>query len=105
MHRNIYERVEVMFHLENDTLRETILREVVAPYLADTEQTRILMSDGRYVHAQKARGFSPSKNGTRFNAQQFFVDFAQRNPDAAELPLLPKFIRAAARGTPSRATR
>jgi polyphosphate kinase len=98
MHRNIYERVEVMFHLESDALRESILHEVVAPYLADTEKTRVLMSDGRYIHmhAREARGALPSKNGTRFNAQQFLVDFAQRNTEAAALPSLPKFLKAAA---------
>jgi polyphosphate kinase len=49
MHRNIYERVEVMFHLKDAVLCDQILREIIAPYMADTEKTRILLPDGDYV--------------------------------------------------------
>ena len=33
MHRNIYERVEVMFHLRNPELRNQVFTEVIEPYL------------------------------------------------------------------------
>ena len=54
MHRNIYERVEVMFHLRNPALCDQVLREVVAPYIADTEKTRYAAADGNYVRAREA---------------------------------------------------
>ena len=94
MHRNIYERVEVMFHVNDAVLRERILREVVAPYLADTEKTRVLMPDGRYLRARDAGGPRYSKNGSRFNVQQFLIDSAQRQPEGAAFPALPRFLEA-----------
>ena len=68
MHRNIYERVEVMFHLRNSALCNQVLRDVVGPHLADTEKTRILLPDGEYVRARQARSFSHPRNGFHFNA-------------------------------------
>jgi len=95
MHRNIYERVEVMFLMRDARLRETVLREVVAPYLADTEKTRILMPDGRYVRAREAAAALHSRNGHRFNAQEFLIDSVQQQPGAVIFPPLPHFLRPA----------
>jgi hypothetical protein len=95
MHRNIYERVEVMFRLNDSALSERIMREVVAPYLADTEKTRILLPDGRYVRTREAGRLSPSRNGWRFNAQQFLVDSIQQQPGDVVFPPLPSFLRQA----------
>ena len=86
MHRNLYERVEVMFHLRNPTLCDQVLREVVAPYIADTEKTRYLLADGNYVRAREASAASRSRNGFRFNAQEYLLGFAQ---GAAPLPAIP----------------
>jgi polyphosphate kinase len=94
MHRNIYERVEVMFHVNDAALRERILREVVAPYLADTEKTRVLMPDGRYLRARDAGGPRYSQNGWRFNVQQFLIDSVQRQPEGEAFPALPRFLEA-----------
>ena len=49
MHRNIYERVEVMFHLRDPELCNQVYSEVIQPYLADTEKTRILEPSGQYI--------------------------------------------------------
>jgi polyphosphate kinase len=86
MHRNIYERVEVMFHLRNPALCDQVLREVVAPYMADTEKTRHLLADGNYVRAREAGAASRARNGFRFNAQEYLLGFAQ---GAAPLPTIP----------------
>jgi polyphosphate kinase len=91
MHRNIYERVEVMFHLKSETLREQILREVITPYLADTEKTRILMQDGTYAHTRESH--KASRNGTRFNAQEFLLDFVQPSESMRPIPSPPSFLR------------
>ncbi len=86
MHRNIYERVEVMFHLRNPALCDQVLREVVAPYIADTEKTRYLLADGNYVRAREAGTASRARNGARFNAQEYLLGFAQ---GAAPLKSIP----------------
>jgi len=57
MHRNIYERVEVMFHLRDAALCGRIFSEVIAPYLADNEKTRTLLPSGEYVRARDARAY------------------------------------------------
>lgn len=94
MHRNIYERVEVMFHLRNAALCDQILREVVGPYLADTEKTRILLPDGEYVRTRQARSLSHSRNGFHFNAQEFLLESAQAANSSLEAPRLPGFLKA-----------
>ncbi len=91
MHRNIYERVEVMFHLKNEVLREQILREVITPYLADTEKTRILLQDGTYAHTRESH--KASRNGTRFNAQEFLLDFVQPSGSIRSIPAPPSFLK------------
>jgi polyphosphate kinase len=93
MHRNIYERVEVMFHLKNPELCGQILLEVIAPYLADTEKTRILLPDGNYVRPHDARAFSHSRNGFHFNVQEFLVQFVQGVEKLPPMPSLPAFCR------------
>lgn len=57
------------------------MREVVAPYLADTEKTRILMPDGKYLRVRDAGGPRYSQNGWHFNVQQFLIDSIQRQPE------------------------
>jgi polyphosphate kinase len=99
MHRNIYERVEVMFHLKNPELCGQILREIIAPYLADTEKTRILIPDGNYVRPHQARAFSHSRNGFRFNAQDFLVQFVQGDEKLPPMPSLPGFCKWAEPGS------
>jgi polyphosphate kinase len=92
MQRNIYERVEVMFRLKDPVLCKQILTQVIAPYLADTEKTRILMSDGEYVRTQKAKRFAHSRNGFHFNAQQFLIEFSGGRQALETMPPLPAFM-------------
>lgn len=96
MHRNIYERVEVMFHLRHTALCNQILREVVAPYLADTEKTRVLLPGGEYVRARQARAHLHARNGFRFNAQDFLVQTAQAPNASLEAPPLPSYLKISA---------
>jgi polyphosphate kinase len=93
MHRNIYERVEVMFHLRNAALCNQVIRDVVGPYLADTEKTRILLPDGEYVRARQARAALHSRNGFHFNAQEFLLEFAQAANSSLEPPPLPSYLK------------
>jgi polyphosphate kinase len=93
MRRNIYERVEVMFHLRNPALCNQVVTEVVEPYLADTEKTRILLEDGAYVRATDARATRFAKNGFHFNAQEFLIGLAEGREGAAEIPMVPRFAK------------
>jgi polyphosphate kinase len=75
MQRNLYERVEVMFELKNPLLCEKVCRDVLAPYLADTEKARFLLANGAYtaLKARPARGNS----GSHFNVHEHFMRSAQ----------------------------
>jgi polyphosphate kinase len=106
MHRNIYERVEVMFHLKSEALRDQILREVIGPYLADTEKTRVLLQDGTYVRARESNAISRNRhhlsasrpnaspsNARRLNAQEFLLDFTKASDLIPPVPPLPAFLK------------
>jgi polyphosphate kinase len=76
MPRNLYERVEVIFRLKDPALCQKVCSEILLPYFADTEKTRILSSSGQYRY-ERARG---SANGRPFNVQEFFVEATKNNP-------------------------
>jgi polyphosphate kinase len=97
MHRNIYERVEVMFHIRDVELCKQVFGQVIEPYLADTEKTRILLADGRYVRAGEAGSALHSRNGFRFNAQEFLIGFAEGRETIREVPRPPSFLKLALR--------
>jgi polyphosphate kinase len=86
MHRNIYERVEVMFHIRDAALCTQIFSEVVEPYLADTQKTRILLPSGEYVHARDARRLLHMRNGFHFNAQEFLIGVAEGREEFRTVP-------------------
>src|SRR5215470_17377125 len=49
MPRNLYDRVEVIFPLKDDLLRERVKNEILDSYLADNMKARIGQKDGTYV--------------------------------------------------------
>jgi polyphosphate kinase len=93
MQRNIYERVEVIFQLRDAVLHQQILTEVVAPYLADTQKTRLLLPTGEYVRWHESAKLPQSRNGFRFDVQQFFIDFAEGREGLQSIPAPPPFLR------------
>jgi len=93
MHRNIYERVEVMFHLRDAALCNQIFTEVIAPYLADTEKTRILLPTGDYVRGREAHAHIHARNGFRFNAQEFLIGFAEGRHALDSIPAGPSPLK------------
>jgi polyphosphate kinase len=95
MQRNIYERVEVIFHVKEPSLRDQILAEVVVPYLGDTQKTRFLTSTGEYLRPPSRR-LIHSRNGSRFNVQEFLVSLAEGRDDLASVPPPPSFLKAGA---------
>jgi polyphosphate kinase len=50
MPRNFERRVEVMFPVESEELRQRITEEIIPTYLNDNRRMRMLRSDGTYVH-------------------------------------------------------
>ncbi len=92
MPRNLHERVEVLFPLKNPLLRDRVMHEILAAYLADNVKARFLQSDGRYLRPwQSPRGRSkrPPKGADAFSAQDFFIGLAEgsRSPDEIPSPV------------------
>jgi polyphosphate kinase len=61
MPRNLYERVEVLFPLKDEALRQRICNEILPAYLADNQKARALGPDGEYAYVRRGKnvkGFS-----------------------------------------------
>ena len=93
MQRNIYERVEVMFRLKDPVLCTQVFDQVISPYLADTEKTRFLQQGGDYVRGREAGLLSASRNGFRFNAQEFLIGSPEVHEGVQACPPLPRFVK------------
>jgi len=69
MPRNIDRRVETLFPIEDATLRQEIVKNILEVYLRDTEKGHILQADGSYVPAAE---FQPDSEPL-FNSQNWFL--------------------------------
>jgi polyphosphate kinase len=70
MPRNLYERVEVLFPLKDEELRERICKEILPAYLADNQKARALGSNGQYSEIR------PAKGSKRFSVQEHLMHLA-----------------------------
>src|SRR6202045_54064 len=89
MPRNLHERVEVLFPLKNPLLRDRIMHEILAAYLADNVKARFLQNDGRYLRSwQSPRGRSkrPPRGPAAFSAQDFLIGLAEGATTPEEIP-------------------
>jgi polyphosphate kinase len=91
MSRNLHERVEVLFPLKDRLLRERVLHEILAAYLADNLKARFLQKDGRYLRAWQSpagRSKRPPHGRAAFNAQEFLIALAEgtQSPDNIPAP-------------------
>ncbi|HEY2458591.1 MAG TPA: polyphosphate kinase 1 [Candidatus Acidoferrum sp.] len=77
MPRNLYERVEVLFPLKDEQLRERICDEILPSYLADNRKARVLGSDGLYTHLHGKRG------AKGFSVQDHLMDMAHHEDRSA----------------------
>ncbi|MDP9051111.1 MAG: polyphosphate kinase 1 [Acidobacteriota bacterium] len=68
MPRNLFERCEVMFPVNDTTLAARIHDEILASYLKDNVKARLLQPDGTYVRAPK--------EGASFSAQDYLMEIA-----------------------------
>ncbi len=56
MPRNLYERVEVLFPLKDQELRQRICKEILPAYLSDNQKARVLGAHGKYTAVRRASG-------------------------------------------------
>jgi polyphosphate kinase len=68
MPRNLLERCEVMFPVDDPALAARIRDEILGSYLKDNVKARLLQPDGSYVRA--------SKDGAAFNSQNYLMEIA-----------------------------
>ncbi len=89
MSRNLHERVEVLFPLKDRLLRERVLHEILAAYLADNLKSRFLQKDGRYLRAWQSptgRSKRPPHGRAAFNAQEFLIALAEGPKSPENIP-------------------
>jgi len=72
MSRNMVRRVEVMFPIEDETLRRRLINEILATGLADNVKASRLLSDGSYQRLHPEPPDSPPRR-----SQQQFIDLAR----------------------------
>jgi polyphosphate kinase len=89
MPRNLYERVEVMFPLQETLLRERVRQEMLEAYLSDNVKARLLQRDGTYVRPWQAQGNrKPPSAHAAFNAQEFLIQLAEGKQTLEAIPIL-----------------
>ncbi|HUI52450.1 MAG TPA: polyphosphate kinase 1, partial [Terriglobales bacterium] len=77
MPRNLYERVEVLFPLKDESLRQRIYNEILPAYLADNLKARILGSDGKYTYVRRGQ------NGKGFSVQEHLMRVAHTDSNGS----------------------
>jgi polyphosphate kinase len=68
MPRNLDQRVEVLFPVEDQRYREVIINDILGVGLRDNVQARRLCTDGTYVRVQPADGEAV------VNSQEWFLN-------------------------------
>ena len=67
MRRNLDRRVEVLFPVEDLTLKKHLRDDILEPYLKDTVNAHLLQSDGTYLRLHPEGGEAP------FSVQDWFL--------------------------------
>ena len=92
MPRNLYERVEVLFPVKDEFLRQRVRHEILQAYLVDNVKSRLLQKDGSYIRVWRAQGRRrPPSQG--FNAQEFLISLAEGKASLDSIPEAPSPAR------------
>jgi polyphosphate kinase len=83
MPRNLFERCEVAFPINDPAVRARVKAEVLDAYLADTVKTRLMQPDGTYT---KAGGAAEHREMQSFSAQDFLIAVAEGRETASAIP-------------------
>jgi len=87
MPRNLYERVEVTYPVNDALLRERVKNEILDAYLADNLKARLLQRDGTYIRAWQIKGKRKPPTGSgAFNAQEFLIGLAEGKQPIEAIP-------------------
>jgi polyphosphate kinase len=73
MDRNLSRRVEVVFPVEQPSLKQRLVREIIATSLADNMKARELLPDGSW------RRVTPQQGQPRVRSQERFLEIAAQN--------------------------
>ncbi|MBZ5569412.1 MAG: polyphosphate kinase 1 [Acidobacteriia bacterium] len=89
MPRNLYDRVEALFPVQDALLCQRLKQEILAAYLADTVKARFLQADGAYVRAAELP--LPARHALQlpkveFSAQDFLMGLAEGRHTADSVP-------------------
>jgi len=95
MPRNLYERVEVLVPLRNESLRDRVRLEILNAYLADNRKSRILLPDTSYIRAWQSahgkRNGRPPSGPAVFCSQNFLIAVAEgKAPALPPAPVPPR---------------
>jgi polyphosphate kinase len=80
MPRNLYERVEVLFPVKDELLRERLCEEILPSYLADNRKARVLGPDGGYSYVHRERG------AKGFSVQAHLMELAEAPVNGSGVP-------------------
>jgi len=81
MPRNLFERCEVVFPVQDPLAIARIHNEILPAYLADTVKARLQQPDGSYLRASKLYKDAPS-----FSSQEFLMRLAEGKTDLDAIP-------------------
>jgi polyphosphate kinase len=94
MDRNLSRRVEVVFPVEPEELKQRLIKEILATSLADNTKARELMPDGSY------RRVAPGPGQSAVRSQERFLELAAQNAQRRLKEVTPEAPAAAAARTP-----
>ena len=87
MPRNFQRRIEVMFPVEDEGLRDRVIDEILGIALKDNVKARQLQSDGRYLRKQAAQSADGDGPEASLRSQYRFMELAREKAQAG--PPLP----------------
>ncbi len=73
MPRNMDRRIEILFPIENESLKKRLLCEVLETYWADNTKARIMNSDGTYTR------LTPKEGAAEVRAQMSLINFVRQS--------------------------